>query len=140
MTCSFLVMPTEEAYYLTFGSGETTVTANGQEFDVLVVEQQSEEEWDDDWEDDEWEEESALELEFWSDKEDMIDSTVYGYLTGAGLLLNEQIFAMTGENQYYRFEIIDTYPGDLIYIQMNGVDSQSSCNVDYYGGDGRHIV
>jgi hypothetical protein len=47
---------------------------------------------------------------------------------------------MTGENQYYRFEIIDTYPGDLIYIQMNGVDPQSSCTVDYYGGDGRHIV
>lgn len=39
MTCNFLLMPTEEAYYLTFGSGETTVTANGQEFDVLVVEQ-----------------------------------------------------------------------------------------------------
>jgi hypothetical protein len=85
MTCNFLLMPTEEAYYLTFGSGETTITANGQEFDVLVVEQESEEE----WEDDEWEEESAPELEFWSDKEDMMGSTVYGYLTGAGLLLNE---------------------------------------------------
>lgn len=137
MTCSFVLMPTMEAYYLTFGSGETTIVANGQEFDVLVVEYL---EGDDEYWEEEWSEESVPELELWDDRSDMEDSDIFGYLTGAGLALNEQIFDMTGEYQYYRFEIIETYPGDLMYVQMNGVDPDSSCYIEYYGGDGAHII
>lgn len=112
MTCSFVLMPTEEAYYLTYGSGETTVIANGEEFDILVVEYNY-----DDWEDDEWvdiEEESLPDMEFWADADEMKDSGIYTHLTGAGLQLTEKTYEMAGE--WYRYEIVESYPGELIYI------------------------